>query len=249
MKKPIAQLRLSIVVVTAAVVELSLTRNLARAAADPGVFPIESRVYGKTYGQWVVAYWQWAMSIPIATSPWANDSTGEFAGVGQSGPVWFLGGSLGDSVTRTFTMPAGKAVFLPVHQWIFGASVFDCDPSNPGVPCEESVLRDAAADAATAVASMDVSIDGIAITNVRAYRTLSPSTFSVTVPDDNIADLPAGTYAPQVADGFYLILAPLSRGVHTISLHVVSTLGFEYVNTYNITVAAPPATTSTGSRI
>lgn len=49
--------------------------------------------------------------------------------------------------------------------------------------------------------------------------------------------MPAGTYFPQVADGYYMLLAPLSVGTHTIAVHVVSTLGYEYTNTYIITVA------------
>jgi hypothetical protein len=48
--------------------------------------------------------------------------------------------------------------------------------------------------------------------------------------------VPAGTYSPQVADGYYMLLAPLSVGAHTIVVHVISSLGFEYVITYNITV-------------
>src|SRR5882672_9250621 len=86
---------------------LILGNVLALNAANVGVFQVNSKpYYGKTYGQWVVAYWQWAMSIPIANNPWANDPTGAYAAIGQSGPVWFLGGTLGDSVTRNITIPA-----------------------------------------------------------------------------------------------------------------------------------------------
>jgi hypothetical protein len=34
---------------------------------------------------------------------------------------------------------------------------------------------------------------------------------------DNFFGIPAGTYAPAVADGVYLLLAPLTPGPHTIS--------------------------------
>lgn len=210
-------------------------------AATPGVFPVNSNPqYGKTYGEWVVAYWQWAMSIPFSVNPWANDPTGAYAATGQSGPVWFLGGTLGDSVTRSLTIPANKAIFVPVHQWIFGATVFDCDPSNPGVACDVKDLKKAAADAAKAVSLMEVSIDGQPVTDTKDYRVKSPDAFSVTVPDDNIATafgspLPAGTYYPQVADGYYMLLAPLSVGQHTITVHVVSSLGNEYLVAYDIT--------------
>jgi hypothetical protein len=192
--------------------------------------------YGKTYGEWAVAYWQWAISFPTAFSPWISDEDGSLAGLGQSGPVWFLGGLLSGSVTRSFNVPADKALFLPVHQWIFGATVFDCDPSNPGVPCDVQTLKNAAADAAKAVTLMEVSIDGQPMSDVKDYRVKSPEAFSVTVPADNLSGVPAGTYSPHVADGYYMLLSPLSAGSHTISVHVVSSLGFENTITYNITV-------------
>jgi hypothetical protein len=207
-------------------------------AADSPVLQVNSKAYyGKTYGEWVVSYWQWAMSFPTAASPWFSDSDGSLATLGQSGPVWFLGGTAGASFERTFTMPAGKAVFLPVHQWIFGSTVFDCDPSNPGVPCDISSLKKDAADAAKAVALMEVSVDGETISNPKDYRVKSSEAFPVTVPADNVSGVPAGTYFPQVADGYYMLLTPLSVGTHTISVRVVSSLGFEYTNIYVITVS------------
>jgi hypothetical protein len=97
-------------------------------------------------------------------------------------------------------------------------------------------LKQAAADAAKAVALMEVSIDGQTISDVKDYRVKSPEAFSVTVPADNVSGVPAGTYSPHVADGYYLLLSPLPVGSHTISVYVVSSLGYDYVNTYNITV-------------
>src|SRR2546428_6368414 len=93
-----------------------------------GIFSIDSTPYNHSYGQWAVAWWQWALSIPAAVNP-VTDSTGQFADVGQSGPVWFLGSTFGASEKRTLTIPAGRGIFLPVYQWIFGASVGDCKPS------------------------------------------------------------------------------------------------------------------------
>jgi len=212
-------------------------------AGNTGVFQVNSKTYyGKTYGDWVVSYWQWAMSIPYSDNPWANDPTGANAANGQSGPVWFLGGTLGDSATRNLSVPAGKAIFLPVSQWVFGATVGDCDPSNPGVLCDVPTLKKAAADAAKAAVLMEVSIDGRMLSDIKDYRVLSPDAFSVTVPDNNVPmalGLPVsgGIYSPQVADGYYMLLAPLaSGGLHTITVHVISSLGFEYFITYNITV-------------
>jgi hypothetical protein len=225
-------------IVLTALLILALGANESLAANNPGVLKTsEKKYYGQTYGEWVVSYWQWAMSIPIASNPWANDPDGSFAANGQSGPVWFLGGSLGDTVTRSITIPVDKAIFVPVHQWIFGAVAFDCEPSIPGVVCDVPSLRKAAADATKAVDSMEVLIDGVSVNDLGDYRVKSPSTFSVTVPEDNLSSVPAGTHSPQVADGYYLLLSPLSAGSHTISVHVVSTLGYEYDNIYNLTIS------------
>src|SRR5262245_45548774 len=59
---------------------------------NPGVLPPQTTAYGKTYGEWGAAWWQWALSIPADRNP-LTDKTGEFCGEGQSGPVWFRGGA------------------------------------------------------------------------------------------------------------------------------------------------------------
>ena len=65
------------------------------AAARPSVvLPVVSNPYGKSYGEWAAAWWQWAYSIPAAQNP-ITDTTGEFSDVGQSGPVFFLAGNYG----------------------------------------------------------------------------------------------------------------------------------------------------------
>jgi len=59
--------------------------NGAFAGSSPVLNVNSKAYYGKTYGEWVVAYWQWAMSFPTAASPWLSDSDGSLAGLGQSG--------------------------------------------------------------------------------------------------------------------------------------------------------------------
>jgi hypothetical protein len=64
---------------------------------------------------------------------------------------------------------------------------------------------------------------------------------NLTVPEDNgwdnpLADppydLPAGTYGPAVADGWFAILNPLTPGKHTI----INSIGEGLSVTYEITV-------------
>lgn len=185
---------------------------------NPGILPPDATAYGKTYGEWAVAWWQWALSLPADKSPF-TDRTGEFCGEGQSGPVWFRGGAPSDRETICH-VPTGKAIFMPVYNWIFGAGVYDCDPSVPGVPCDVETLTVAAAAATDAATVLEATIDGVPVHSLESYRATSPEPFSVTYPEDNILGLPAGTYDPQVADGYWLLLGPLSKGPHTLRVHV-----------------------------
>ena len=78
----------------------------------------------------------------------------------------------------------------------------------------------------SAIDSLHASVDGVPgaqprsgqLAVPRLRRPAKPSragcarSFSLTFPAGNLFDLPAGTYAPAVADGFYLLLAPLRPG-------------------------------------
>lgn len=196
--------------------ELRATEN-----QDSRILPQHPVLISKIYGELASAWWQWALSIPESQNP-LLDTTGQFAGVGQRGPVWFLAGTFGNSAERTVQIPRGRFIFMPVHNWIFGAGVFDCDPTVPGVPCDVNVLREKAASAATAAEILEVWIDGKPVPNVRKYRAFSPRPFSITLPQGAVFGIPAGTYFPQVADGYWLLLAPFSKGEHTIRVHVVN---------------------------
>ena len=233
----------SVVAVMMVVVGLMVAAMIPVAQADSRhpnlrVLPLDSSPYGNTYGEWSARWWQWALSIPAVTNP-VLDETGANCAEGQSGPVWFLAGSFfGGTFERACTVPPDKALFFPIVNAAFGAAVFDCEPTQPGVPCNITVLRAAAA------ASMDpvtiaASIDGVPVRNVRDSRVQSP-VFSVTLPEGNVVDVPSGTYAPMVSDGYWLMLAPLSAGAHTIHFKGIITdgvfEGFESEVTYHLTV-------------
>ena len=185
---------------------------------NPGILPPHASSHGATLGEWAARWWQWALGVPADRNP-LTDATGEFCGEDQSGPVWFVAGTFGTSVERSCTVPTGKALFMPVFNWIFGSGVFDCDPTVPGVECDVPTLRAAAAANTEAADILEVTIDGVALDDVEAYRAQSP-VFPLTYPENSVLGLPAGEYSPQVADGYWLMLAPLSRGEHTVHIHV-----------------------------
>ena len=70
-------------------------------------------------------------------------------------------------------------------------------------------------------------------------RGCDPDFFSLRLPAGNLFDLPAGRYAPAVADGYYVFLKPLSRGWHTITFGGTGYLNGEFsINvTYHLRVS------------
>src|SRR5690242_14852401 len=142
-------LRLLVVIVISVGLIGAATITGAQADGQPQVFPLDDSPYGNTYGEWSARWWQWLTAIPAATNP-NFDTTGANCAVGQVGPVWFLAGTFSSAppkITRSCTIPHGKALlFTPLTQ-LDGAGAFDCDPSVPGVPCDLNALRALAAAA------------------------------------------------------------------------------------------------------
>ena len=196
---------------------------------NPGVLPPNSHPHGRSYSEWAEAWWQWALSIPADRNP-LFDQTGANAAQGQSGSVWFLAGVFGASGTaeRTITVPKATALFLPLFNTVYLG--FPCDSRNlPG--CADDQALEAANDVAKLVSFISGSMDGAALScvidgrplrNLESYREQSSEWFQVTMPEGNVFQalgysfVTAGPYDPCVDTGYYLMLAPLSPGSHTI---------------------------------
>ena len=117
-----------------------------------------ARVYGKTYGEWTAKWWQWAHSLPAATNPLRQEGMVDCSH-GQSGPVWFLAGTLGGGAERTCTIPHRKALLFPLVNADFVNVPGDCGRAegcteaekrqllyehiNPGVPARQRSRRGA----------------------------------------------------------------------------------------------------------
>lgn len=204
---------------------------------EPHVLPPSSHPFGRTYGEWSNAWWQWAFSIPTPVNP-LLDTTGAHCSEGQSGPVWFLAGPLtSGSVTRHCTIPAGKALFFPIVNAIASNTGNRCGPDVP-VP---QLRKELNAFIAT-ITSLKAQLDGENINNLQSLRVgANNPTFNITLPQNNITslicphELAPGTYGPSVSGGFYVMLAPLPAGSHT--LHFKGAAGSLTVDvTYHLTI-------------
>src|SRR5262249_473615 len=82
--------------------------------------------------------------------------------------------------------------------------------------------------------ALHATIDGVPVQNLDPVNTpyracagpvaeCSGGSFSFSMPTGNLFGFPASTYGPAVADGIYLLLAPLTPGTHTITFGGTST--------------------------
>lgn len=224
-----------------------VTTVFAAGNTNPGVLPPVSHPYGKTYGEWSNAWYQWSLSLPVVLNhEEANplfDTTGASCSVGQTGQVWFLAGIItvntnpgAGIITRSCTVPAGKALFIPV------VNVENDIPSDTSGCTTEQCVRDNMEGFMALAHDYSAKIDGVSVGNLESYR-IGPnnSAFSITLPNNNLYQyfgLPVspGTYFPAVSDGYYLFLAPMSAGRH--NLEVKGSFGdfFSFDVTYILTI-------------
>ena len=180
------------------------------------VVPLDAKPYGRTYGEWSEAWWQWALSIPAATNP----ILGGACDVNQSGKVWFLAGSAGGGQTeRLCTVPSGKSILFSM---VNVEADYPCPPDfgfepPPGQSLEE-FLTETARFYIDHVTELEVELDGVPMQELFSYRVTS-GLYTFTG-DPSLAAVfdPCITGEPQpaVSDGYWIMLAPLSVGSHII---------------------------------
>jgi hypothetical protein len=205
--------------------------------ANPRIIPPAANV---PYGALSAAWWQWAFSLPVNQNPLfdqsgcANGANGQF----EFAPVWFLAGVINVTGTavRDCTVPAGARLFFPIIN-------SECSTIEGNGTTDEE-LRACAKASIDLVTNVAAEIDGVSVQNLTDYRFESPLFTFGPLPDNNVlqffgVDAPAGATSLSVADGYYLLLTPLSVGQHKI--HFTGTIGppvnFAVDITYNLTVA------------
>ena len=211
-------------------------------ALSTKVLPPGSTPYGKSYGEWGAAWWQWATSFPLEVNPVYNDPTGAFASLGQSGPVWFLAGTSDATAVRTCTVPTGKALFFPIINIM---NDYPCpDPNFQPAPGQtlENFLTQGAHWYIDHVTALAADVDGVALQDLESYRAYSKM-FYVTMDPSLIVWDPCNigpAPQPAVSEGYWIMLAPLTPGYHTIHftgtwLFTLEADGFDWLFTVDVT--------------
>jgi len=234
--------RILAVAIVLALAVLTVPSVMANGWGEPKVIDRDSVAYGRTYSEWSAAWQQWALSIPVAEHPLFDNGP---CSVGQSGPVWFLGGKFcalnnpncgTTNVVRSCSVPAGKALYIP----ILNAEWSVLEMNNPLEQIDD--LRSLAASDIDGT-SNEMDIDGKQIPNLLQNFRVQSAVFVFTIPDDNLFNAVGegpylgGAYFPGLDDGVYVMFPPLRAGSHTIHFHgYMPAFNFTLDITYNLTV-------------
>jgi len=178
-------------------------------------FSPTDKVEGKTQAEWSAEWWKWALAPKKDRNP-LLDKTGEFAGVGQSGPVWFLAGNIGGTTKRKCSVPAGKPILIPVFNYVAG------QPSKAWSAEERKKLIDETTAEAKGFidrgTDLEFTLNGAVLADLGKRRFVSPL-FETKAPSFLEAIHPsfAGDQT-GVSDGYWVMLKPLSAKEHTLRI-------------------------------
>ena len=185
----------------------------AQDTSDTYIYLVDSEPFGIPYSKWTESWWNWLVSIQASSNP-ALDTDGSECqkGMHYKYPVFFLVGSLNDTVSRNCTIPSDTSILFPATTSY----------------CYNTIMTNRTEDQLRACASLlvsginaEVTIDGsdlnnfaYDITNARVQSNL----FGIEVPNDNILGI-ASQNVSGIAAGDWVFLKPgvLSEGIHNIS--------------------------------
>ncbi len=202
-----------------------------------GVVAPGSTVAGKSIGEWTGDWWNWLVQEEFATNP-ALDTTGALANRNQSGPVFFVAGTFGDNVpyNRSFTVPTDRYILIPMINYVFWA---------PEDGADEAAIRDIAKANVDSVDSLFFSLDGNPLANPFSYREASPAggftlKFAPLLAEIGLSNMDR----LAVADGYWVMLEPLSYGTHQLHFGARQPGQFETDVTVEINAVPEPTTLS-----
>ncbi len=197
----------------------------------PKVYARDAVIFGRTYGDWSAAWRQWADSLPAAKHPLFDTAD---CGEGQSGPVWFLGGSFCGSEQescpgipgkppRECKLPAGKAIYFPIVNTACldgEAAKGQCLEAGPLI----SQMRATLANLIDQTTGLAVVWNGRVLvkSDLKTAFRMQSTVYPTLLPDGNLyqalgePNIVAGSYI-GVDDGVYLMLEPLRKGDYLLN--------------------------------
>ena len=237
-----------LVLLTVLVLSIGLAAQSAPGAAQMfdwdgiKIYDSDSVVKGRTFGEWDEAWQQWAYSIPVAQHPLFDNG---HCSVGQTGPVWFLGGKFcfnggvcSYTAVRSCSIPAGKLIYFPVVNGEDSVLEENINEHPGDLNYQQINYMRSLVTPTQDPTDVFCQIDGKPVRDLGKKFTVQSTVFGFTIPDDNYLkavypppnNFEAGTYFGAVDSGTYLMLS-LPPGNHTLHF------GASWLDiTYNLTV-------------
>ena len=183
---------------------------------DPG-----SKVNGKTIAEWTQDWWTWALHLPDDANAF-EDLSGEFAGQGDVGRVFFVAAGAGSdqnpddvvfSADRAFSVPVNKPLLLPVLNWLGSIPQDAADEAGLTTLVEETIRG--------WVVDLFVRIDGVPVEDLEAHFAVTDLFALGSLGEDTLGanefGLPANTEISEAkAAGYWLVVRGLDLGEHTL---------------------------------
>ena len=210
--------------------------SIVSGPVTAGVVDPTALVAGTTQLALSEQWWQWALGLPGPSNP-ITDPTGERANFNNDGPVFFLAGNTGGTLTRSFNVPIGKPIFFPV---VNGFDLEIKGDPNCNLSCAFGFLASLGIDGAT---GLHATLDGVDLLTFPSYRQTSTAFFTVHWPNPEpfAFGLPPGDY-DVVSDGYWVALDGLTEGPHTLVFGGATSAGFSLEVTDNISAVPEPET-------
>ncbi len=176
----------------------------ARGSAG-GVVPPKARIHGFSLLDLATAYQAWAWGTSAEVNPLV-------AARCERSPIdpnlWFMPVSFGGEATATCQLPPGA--FLVVTPGFIECSTIEPDPF---FGADQAGLTACVDGWFSLLNRADVILDGDPVGNVSDYAL---RTRAVALPPNNLLSTEPGG---SMSEGYFLVVAPLSRGTHTLRLY------------------------------
>lgn len=211
--------------------------TLSQQYEEPIAYSLDEEPFGSSYAAWCEAWVKHIYSTPCDQNPLAI-TTENRNDPEQLGPVFFLAGTLGGAIERTATISAGQGIFFPVLNYV---ATYPCPYAGfkpaPGQTLKDFLMRKAGemVDQGTL---MSVTFDDLRITDLLPYRVTTELFYFNALPELTCLDAcVTGELQPALADGYWIMLRPLSPGQHKLQYKAsYPKVGWVMDVTYSITV-------------
>lgn len=200
--------RTSVLLAAAAAVSLvAPATGLATTVPGAPVFPPGEEPFGLPYDRWAADYSRWVVAGTAGTAPVLHPNR---CGPGRSPRVVYLPAIPGGRQRARCTVAPNTALFITPSSVIYNDA-----PSEPGGSrSTPRVIRAAAVDGLKTVRGIRLTVDGKMIRNPRSHRFVTPF-YEQSLPAGNVFGVEPGRYT-TVAAGYWFMIRPLPRGVHTV---------------------------------